>query len=757
VEIGARMSGLEKGLARAEARLRAFGARTQALGRGMATAAAAVGAPLLLSARAAGSFEEQMAAVRAVSEPTADEFARMRDLAAKLGRTTSFTAKEAASGMFELAKAGFDTTQILQTTPGVLNLARAAGLDLGRAAEIAAAQLRSFGLPASESSRVMDVLAATATGAATDVELIGESMKYIAPIANEAGESIEAVAAGVGILANNGIKGSQAGTALTRAYKNLSKSAVQNRLAEMGVDATTAAGDLRPLQDILIDLQGAVSDMGSAGRLDTFETLFGRGSAAALKLARSGDKFANFRQRLEASEGAAQRIADVMEDTMFGAFRRTMSAVEGLQIAIGDHLKPELEALAERVQAYVARATTWVEANKQAVVWIAKAAAAAAAMGTTLIAVGAAAKAAAFALGAARGLAGAARGAIAVVRALNAAMATTAAMNWRQAILSLGGAMKARLAAGALAAKGGVLRLVAALRGLTAAGLISGVSTALRTMVASMAVALGPVGAFAIAIAAVGAAAYKAWRYLEDSRYIAKVEEDTRQTTERIKELNREILKTQKLAGYGIDFTSEAARQDVENLVDEWVRAGKTSDEIREKLEALARASETWTTAEYTPGSGYSREVFEGQKNEYSKMNQAYQDFLANDLAALEAHNRAARRERARAASPAAQPPGARAPTDPLGPDLSFGGDGVPRMADFRRMMDQAEAEFEASINASVSSAPSIPTPADISVPAPSPATGVGTAAVARAVAQGNATLAEIREILDERLRIGLA
>ncbi len=207
---------LTAGLKRAQRRLKAFGSGVQAIGARLVKISAGIGAGFVLSTRVFAGFDDRMRVVQAVTGATEDQFRQLREEAKRLGRTTSFTAGQVAEAMSELGRAGFDPREILSSTESVLALARATNTDLPRATEIAGAALRGFGLDASEMGRTTDVLTATANKSAQTLEDLFEAFKPVAPLAVEAGESIEDVAAAIGILANNGIKGSLAGNAVAR-------------------------------------------------------------------------------------------------------------------------------------------------------------------------------------------------------------------------------------------------------------------------------------------------------------------------------------------------------------------------------------------------------------------------------------------------------------------------------------------------------------------------------------------------------------
>jgi len=203
----------------------------------------------------------------------------------------------------------------------------------------------------------------------------------------------------LGVLANNGIKGSMAGTALARAYKNLSKSSPQKMLKKLGVDTVDANGDLRKLADILSELGQVTRQMGSAQRLSIFETLFGRGSASALKLA-SGANFRDMQKTLSNVGGTAARTAKVMDDTLGGSFRKLWSAVEGVQIAIGEALGPVIAKAAGWITHVSGRVTAWVQKNRALLVTVVRITAAVFASGVALLALGLAISAASHAIGA---------------------------------------------------------------------------------------------------------------------------------------------------------------------------------------------------------------------------------------------------------------------------------------------------------------------------------------------------------------------
>ena len=336
IELYANDNRLVRGLNRAQKRLKAFGSSVQRIGARLTGIGTGLAAGFAISTRVFAGFDDRMRQVRAVTGATEAQFHSLREEAKRLGRTTSFTAGQVAEAMTELGRAGFKPEAILRSTEAVLALARATSTELPRATEIAGAALRGFALPVDQMARVTDVLTATANGSAQTLEDLFEAMKPVAPIAAEAGASIEETAAAIAVLANNGIKGSLAGNALARAYKNLSNESKQAELRKFGVEAVDAQGNLRPLADILNDLAKATKGLGSAQRLSIFETLFGRGQAAALKLASSAEAFDELQDKIKNSAGLAAKTAEEMDAGIGGSFRKLLSAVEGIAIAIGE-------------------------------------------------------------------------------------------------------------------------------------------------------------------------------------------------------------------------------------------------------------------------------------------------------------------------------------------------------------------------------------------------------------------------------------
>ncbi|MFJ2017249.1 phage tail tape measure protein [Streptomyces nodosus] len=281
-----------------------------------------------------GDFQASMNGVRAVTGATGQDFDDLRNLAKKMGAETQFSATDAAGAMEFLGMTGWKTQDIMSGLPDVLNLAAAGNTDLARTADIASNIMGAFGIEASDTARVADVLAQTMRSANVDLDMLGESMKYCAPLAKSAGWSLEETAAAVGFLGNVGIQGSAAGTGLNSMLATLAdtSSTGGRKLKEFGVAAQDSNGHVRPLTDVMQDLadKGAdVADVVGIFGLEAgpkMQALLGQGSDGLKKMI--GD--------LKDSKGVAQEMADIRMEGFNGSLKGLQSAFEGLMIAIAD-------------------------------------------------------------------------------------------------------------------------------------------------------------------------------------------------------------------------------------------------------------------------------------------------------------------------------------------------------------------------------------------------------------------------------------
>ena len=345
VTIGLKTGQFDKKLGQSMSKMRNFGRNTKRLGRGLSAGLtaplAAIGAT---SFQVAAAFEQSMAKVKAVSGATGEQFKSLENNAKQLGASTRFTASEVSALQLEYAKLGFSADEITQVTQATLNLAQATGSDLAQSAEVAGSTLRAFGMDASQTGKVTDVMAAAFSSSALDLDSFQDSMKYVAPVAKAAGVSLEEATAMLGQLANNGIKGSQAGTSLRR---------ILQEVAGTGLDFGTA---MQKTADEVINLADAKDEVGRTA------------SSAFLVLKEGMKDVDGLTESLKKSKGAAAGMAATMDDTADGAMMRMRSAIEGAQIEIGSALAPVMTELAGKISSVANAFTNLSDKTKKYIV-----------------------------------------------------------------------------------------------------------------------------------------------------------------------------------------------------------------------------------------------------------------------------------------------------------------------------------------------------------------------------------------------------
>ncbi len=296
-------------------------------------------------------FDSQMSKVSAVSGATGADFDALRGKAQDLGATTKFTATQVAEGMEYLALAGYNTNQILSATGGLLDLAAAAGMDLGTAADITTDVMSAFGMQAKEAGHAADVFAYAQANANTNVEQMGEAMKYVAPMANQMGWSLEETGAAMMKLADNGLKGSIAGQAFASSLGRLAKPTKQMRktLDELNISFFDSNDNMKSLPDIIGHLEDKFTGLTMKQKSAAITTLFGAEAYKhwAILLESGSDTLAQYTKELENSDGTAQRMADTMVDNLAGSMLMLKSALEGLAIQFSDLIKDDIRALAD--------------------------------------------------------------------------------------------------------------------------------------------------------------------------------------------------------------------------------------------------------------------------------------------------------------------------------------------------------------------------------------------------------------------------
>ena len=393
VEIVADSSKLQRGLTDAREKLRAFGAAASGLGKDMLSLAGAMSIPLAFATKSFAGFDDSMRLVQAVTQATGRDFEELTVKAQTLGRETSYTAQQAADAMVALGRMGFSPREIDASIAAVLDLARSTGTDLSEAADFAANSLRIFTLRSEEMTRVADVLTSTANGSAQTLFDLFEALKIAGPQAKAANESIEDTCAALGVLANMGIKGSLAGTALRKSFSQFAKSDVQATLSEWGVATTDAEGNLRSLAVVMADVAKVMAQLPTAKRITFAEEIFDlRGSLAGLTLTGNIKQLDTFLDRLKDVEGVSAKTAKQMDAGLGGSFRLLESAAEGAMNALAGSMVATVQPMVDGVSDAINATTKWIEANKGLVTSIAMTVAGTAGFGAALIAIGVASR-----------------------------------------------------------------------------------------------------------------------------------------------------------------------------------------------------------------------------------------------------------------------------------------------------------------------------------------------------------------------------
>ncbi|MDY0506251.1 phage tail tape measure protein [Pasteurella multocida] len=315
-------------------------------------------------------FSRVIALTRLDKNKNAEQINALREQAKQLGATTSFTSTDVAAGQGYLAMAGFNDNQILKSMPSILNMTKAADMEMGRVSDISSDILSGFKKSADDMTNVSDVLTLTFTTSNTNLELLGDSMKYVGPIATKTGQEFETMAAMVGLLGNVGIKGSQAGTSLRSMLNRLAgppKSAAK-ALKKLNVQAKDAKGNLRPVTDILADIAAKSKKYGNADQMSFFKDIFGEeaATAAAELITQSGeDGIRKYAEMLKNASGTSAKVAETMADNLQGDLKNLESAREALGISVFDQNNTLLRGFTASLTEMLRGMNEWIKANPE--------------------------------------------------------------------------------------------------------------------------------------------------------------------------------------------------------------------------------------------------------------------------------------------------------------------------------------------------------------------------------------------------------
>ncbi|EME8412187.1 phage tail tape measure protein [Klebsiella oxytoca] len=315
-------------------------------------------------------FDEEMSRVQALTrlDKGDSQLAALRAQAKKLGAETAFTTRDAASGQAFLAMAGFTPQSIQAALPGVLNMALAGGMDLGESADIGSNILSQFTLPAGEMDRVSDVLTAAFTRTNTDLRSLGDTMKYAGPVASKLGISLEEAAGMAGILANNGLRGSDAGTAMRSSLARLASptAGAAKALKQLGVSVSDASGKMRPVETILLDLYKATKKYGQVDQVGFFKDIAGEEAFVGLQTLVAGagsGELQKLVRELKGAGGEASSVAKKMADNLSGDLKNLDSAWEGFRIQVEETADGLLRKLTQNLSDVITATSEWVKAN----------------------------------------------------------------------------------------------------------------------------------------------------------------------------------------------------------------------------------------------------------------------------------------------------------------------------------------------------------------------------------------------------------
>lgn len=348
IETGLDTKGIETGLKKVSSIAKTGIATAVTAISGMSTALAGVAG---YSIKVGSSFEAGMSKVQAVSGASNEQLKRLSDKAKEMGATTKFSATEAADAMNYMAMAGWKTEDMLNGIDGIMNLAAASGEDLATTSDIVTDALTAFGLSASDSTHFADVLAAASSNANTNVSMMGETFKYVAPVAGSLGYSAEDCAVAIGLMANSGIKASQSGTALRSMFSRLAKPSkeVKEAMEKLNISLTDSHGNMKSLDTLMGDLRNSFSGLSESEKAEMASSLAGQEAMSGLlAIVNASDAdFNKLKDAIYGADGASAKMAETMQDNLQGKITILKSTIEGLGIKIYEEIEDPMKEAAE--------------------------------------------------------------------------------------------------------------------------------------------------------------------------------------------------------------------------------------------------------------------------------------------------------------------------------------------------------------------------------------------------------------------------
>lgn len=355
------MDEFERGLESASERFESFSSGIKNAGEKVSSAGGTLTKTITLPVVGLGTavlktgmdYEAGMSKVQAISGATGDEMTLLGQKAMEMAAKTKFSTADSAEAYQYMAMAGWKAGDMVDGLAGIMNLAAASGENLGTTSDIVTDALTAFGLKAIDSGRFADVLAAASNNANTNVSMLGESFKYVAPVAGAMGYSVEDVSVALGLMANSGIKASQAGTSLRSAMTNMA-SPTKNMAAVMdkyGLSLTDANGNMLSFAEVMSQLREKMGGLDEATQASAAATLFGKEAMSGMLaiINAAPEDFDKLTEAINNSTGTTEKMASVMQDNAAGAFERLKSAVNVLFTQMSEYLIPAFTAIVEKV------------------------------------------------------------------------------------------------------------------------------------------------------------------------------------------------------------------------------------------------------------------------------------------------------------------------------------------------------------------------------------------------------------------------
>lgn len=342
-KLSQKLSGFGSGLESLGGKLSAAGGKLTALETAVGGAAAALGTQAV---KAGASFEAEMSKVSAISGATGDNFKQLKEKALEMGKKTKFSATESAEAFEYMAMAGWKTEEMLGGIEGIMNLAAASGEDLATTSDIVTDALTAFGLSASDSAEFADVLAAASANANTNVSMMGDTFKYVAPVAGALGYSVQDTAIAIGLMANSGIKASQAGTALRSILSRMAKPTdqVQEAMDTLGVSLTDSNGNMKSMRQVMGELRNGFAGLTKDQQAAYAATIGGQEAMSGLLaiVNTSEEDFNKLAASIDNSNGTCQDMADTMNQNLSGQFTLLKGHLDTINVKIFEQMEPGL-------------------------------------------------------------------------------------------------------------------------------------------------------------------------------------------------------------------------------------------------------------------------------------------------------------------------------------------------------------------------------------------------------------------------------